>query len=328
MSLILKNLGRKVNHSWIIHKLNLKVDKGECLALLGPSGCGKSSTLRLIAGLDKPDEGSILIGGEDVTNISPVKRKVGMVFQSYALFPHLSVAANLSLGLKVRGVSEVEQKKRVFAILELMKLEKFAIRLPAQLSGGQRQRVALARALLRDPLIYLLDEPMSNLDAQLREDLRPEIRTLILGGNKPVIYVTHDQHEAMAMANKIAILNEGVLEQVGTPKELYENPSSLFVAKFIGRPQINIIEERKEELKCIRPEDIKFKSNGLRAKLEYKEWLGSEQLILFKTSKGSIKMLCKGSDEIPEDAYIGWAQDKEHYFNKKTGYRVNKLLKY
>ena len=187
MTLKIKNLGRKINKTWIIKNLTLQVNDSECLALLGPSGCGKSSTLRLVAGLDKPSQGKIFINEIDVTNISPVDRRIGMVFQSYALFPHLTVGSNLSLGLKVRGISLKEQTKRVTSVLSLMQIEHLSNRIPAELSGGQRQRVALARALLRDPLIYLLDEPMSNLDAQLREELRPELRNLILKGDQPVL---------------------------------------------------------------------------------------------------------------------------------------------
>ncbi|MFL0781517.1 MAG: ABC transporter ATP-binding protein, partial [Prochlorococcus sp.] len=214
MTLVLEKIGRRVGRNWIIRNLQLEVEDGECLALLGPSGCGKSSTLRLIAGLDQPDEGTISINGTNVTNVSPVERRIGMVFQSYALFPHLSVADNLCLGLRVRGASRPEQRKRVGDVLALMQLEDLAERRPSHLSGGQRQRVALARALLRDPLVYLLDEPMSNLDAQLKEELRPELRRLIMSGSQPVVYVTHDQHEAMAMAKKIAVLRDGQLEQV------------------------------------------------------------------------------------------------------------------
>ncbi len=168
MTLQLERIGRKIGNNWVLRNLNLTVNNGEFLALLGPSGCGKSTTLRLIAGLDNPNEGSIYLSGKEITNLSPDKRKVGMVFQSYALYPHLSVESNLSLGLRVRGIDKTIQKARLQNILHVMKLEKYAERLPSELSGGQRQRVALARALLRDPEVFLLDEPMSNLDSQLR----------------------------------------------------------------------------------------------------------------------------------------------------------------
>ncbi len=322
MSLILNNIGRKVSRNWIIRNLNLRVENGQCLALLGPSGCGKSTTLRLIAGLDKPSEGSIILNDKDITSISPVDRKVGMVFQSYALFPHLSIAENLLLGLKIRGINLPEQQRRVSNILSLMQLEGYANRKPSDLSGGQRQRVALARALLREPMIYLLDEPMSNLDAQLREELRTELRRLILNKDKPVVYVTHDQHEAMAMANRIAVLRNGELEQIGSPEDLYHKPSSLFVATFIGRPQINQLTNENKIIKAIRPENIYLDDSGLECKLIYREWLGNNQLWLLNSPKGNLRMLCDASLSVPERIQISWSKNHEHLFNKYDGKRI------
>lgn len=323
MTLYLKDIGRKIGRQWIIKDLSLEVNQGECLALLGPSGCGKSSTLRLIAGLDQPDQGKIFINDIDVTNISPVERRIGMVFQSYALFPHLSIAKNLSLGLKVRGATEQEQRKRVNEILMLMQLEEHANRKPSNLSGGQRQRVALARALLRDPLVYLLDEPMSNLDAQLKEELRPELRRLIMSGSQPVVYVTHDQHEAMAMAQRIAVLRDGQLEQVGTTKELYNKPVSTFVAQFIGRPQINLLRPNLNTITGIRPEDLRLEENGMPCKLTDKEWLGSSQLLLLESERGPLRMLCGSHINVPERISVSWPPDKEHHFNVSNGLRIN-----
>ncbi len=323
MTLQLINISRRVKRNWIIRNLNLEVGDGECIALLGPSGCGKSSTLRIIAGLDKPTEGQLLINGKLVNNISPVDRRVGMVFQSYALFPHLSVAQNLSLGLKVRGDSLTKQKEKVSSILSIMQLDEYSERLPIQLSGGQRQRVALARALLRDPYVYLLDEPMSNLDAQLREELRPELRRLILSGDQPVVYVTHDQHEAMAMANRIAVLNNGTLEQIGTPEELYKKPSSLFVARFIGRPQINILRSSTNIIKAIRPEDIQIKAEGIRCRLLQKEWLGINQLIYLESPKGHIKVICDSRKSFSDSIYVDWDESNEHHFDAYTNKRLN-----
>ncbi len=322
MSLCLQNIVRQINGNSVISRLSFDVADGECLALLGPSGCGKSTTLRLIAGLDKPDSGNIILDNKDVTNIPAVNRRVGMVFQSYALFPHLSVADNLSLGLKVRGISKHTQREKVTSIISLMQLEDFANRLPSQLSGGQRQRVALARALLRDPLIYLLDEPMSNLDAQLREELRPELRKLILQGGQPVVYVTHDQHEAMAMADRIAVLKDGKLEQIGSPEELYESPISLFVASFIGRPQINKVSNQSGKIIAIRPEDIRLDPQGTQCKLIHREWLGTNQLWFLESDIGSLRMYCDANIEIPERILISWDSKKEHHFDSITGRRV------
>ncbi len=322
MTLLIKNLGRHINDSWIVRHLNLEVTDGECLALLGPSGCGKSSTLRLIAGLDKPNEGSIYLNNKNITNTAAIDRRIGMVFQSYALFPHLTVAENLTLGMKIRGISNLEQRQKLRSTLELFQIENLATRRPSQLSGGQKQRIALARAILRDPLVYLLDEPMSNLDAQLREQLRPELRRIILNQNLPVLYVTHDQHEAMAMSQKIAVLKEGILEQIGTPQELYHEPVSIFVATFIGRPQINVIYNSSKHITGIRPENIYFNSTGLKAKLLHKEWLGTNQLLFLDTPVGNIRITVDIGIEIPEDITINWDKKHEHHFDSQTGMRI------
>ena len=326
MSLILNKISWSIKNKWIIKNLSIEVKNGECLALLGPSGCGKSSTLRLIAGLNSPSDGTINLDQKDITNIEPANRRVGMVFQSYALFPHLNVAQNLSIGLKVRGTSTKKQKELVSYALALMQLEDFSLSLPSELSGGQRQRVALARALLRDPKVYLLDEPMSNLDAQLREELRPQVRKLIRHGNQPVVYVTHDQHEAMAMANKIAVLNNGELQQIGTPKDLYNQPQSIFVANFIGRPQINILKENQNITKGIRPEDIYLSDKGLICKLNFIEWLGNNQLWYLETEKGIIRYVCDASTRVPSEIIINWDKEKEHHFDSNTGIRIRKRL--
>ncbi len=322
MSLSINNLGRRIGDRWILRHLDLDVSDGECLALVGPSGCGKSSTLRLIAGLDQVDEGTITIQGEDITHTAAIERKVGMVFQSYALFPHLSVAANLELGLKVRGCARDERQRKVRHVLQLVQLEDRAALKPAQLSGGQRQRVALARALLRDPQIYLLDEPMSNLDAQLREDLRPELRRLVLQDKKPVVYVTHDQHEAMAMADRIAVLRNGRIEQVATPMQLYQQPDTLFVAEFIGRPQINVLAAEQGVVRAIRPEALELRADGLPCRLLHREWLGSSQIWQLESPAGSLRMLTSAEQTVPERIAIGWSEQLEHRFNAENGQRI------
>ncbi len=326
MTLELVNVGRIYGQEWIIRNMNLKVSNGEFLALLGPSGCGKSTSLRLIAGLENPDEGHILINNTNVTNISPVQRRIGMVFQSYALFPHLDVYENLALGLRIRGTQERTVRDKVGAMISLLQLDGYSSRKPSQLSGGQRQRVALARALLRDPLIYLLDEPMSNLDAQLKEDLRPEFRNIILNDNKPILYVTHDQHEAMSMADKIAVLNNGNIEQIGTPTELYTKPSSLFVAKFIGRPQMNFFKDGSDFIKGVRAEDLELRQQGIPCRLSYKEWLGSNQLLMLESSYGLIRLLAKPDISISENLFIGWETDKQHLFERISGKRISNIF--
>ena len=324
MTLELRQVGRNINKQWIVENLTLSVADDECLALVGPSGCGKSTTLRLIAGLDPVSAGSIHISGRDITSLSPAERSVGMVFQSYALLPHLTVFENLELGLRIRGVSKRARTEKIRQILDLVQLWNRANNRPAELSGGQRQRVALARALLREPEVYLLDEPMSNLDAQLREDIRPELRRLVLKQRKPTIYVTHDQHEAMAMAQRIAVLHEGRIEQVDTPYNLYHNPCSLFVARFIGRPQINCLNDNSGQTRAVRPESIHFSDSGLSGKLQSREWLGNSQLLFLETQQGLIRMMAPPDQAIPEQIRLAWKAEDEILFNTETGLRLSR----
>jgi len=222
--------------------IDLGVGEGELLALLGPSGCGKTTTLRMIAGLIAPTSGTIEVGGRDVTRVPVHKRGMGMVFQSFALFPHLDVSANVAFGLEMRGVKAAERRARITAVLERVELGHLADRRVGQLSGGQQQRVALARALVVDPTLLLLDEPLSALDAQLRQSLRVQIREIQQASGTTSVFVTHDQDEALSMADRVAVMNNGVVAQVGTPTEIYERPSSVFVATFIGRA--NLFEAR------------------------------------------------------------------------------------
>lgn len=322
MTLQIQNLGRIVGQHWIVRHLNLQVEDGECVALVGPSGCGKSSTLRVIAGLDPVSEGEIILNEANVTHSSAAKRAVGMVFQSYALLPHLSVFANLELGLRVRGVRPFDRQQRIQAMLELVQLKDRANVLPAELSGGQRQRVALARALLRDPDVYLLDEPMSNLDAQLREELRPELRRLVLDRQKPVIHVTHDQHEAMAIADRIAVLHSGKIQQVATPEDLYHHPETLFIAKFIGRPQINCLRPKNGVICAVRPESLFFAKEGLPCKITAREWLGSSQLLYLDSPEGFLRLSCSTAVDIPEAPHVSWDVSDEHHFALESGHRL------
>tara|TARA_Y100000589_G_scaffold276249_1_gene270704 strand:- start:39 stop:1013 length:975 start_codon:yes stop_codon:yes gene_type:complete len=324
MTLELREVGKKISNQWIVEHLSMTIADNECLALVGPSGCGKSTTLRLIAGLDPVSSGTIHINDRDVTELSPAKRSVGMVFQSYALLPHLTVIENLELGLRVRGVPQRERTGKIRQVLGLVQLLDRADSRPAELSGGQRQRVALARALLRQPEVYLLDEPMSNLDAQLREDIRPELRRLILEQSKPTIYVTHDQHEAMAMAQRIAVLHQGRIEQIDTPYNLYHNPCSLFVARFIGRPQINCLKDEAGEICAVRPEAIHFSDSGLSCTVQSREWLGNSQLLFLETPRGLIRMMASPDQVIPESARLTWSSDDEMFFSAETGCRLSR----
>uniref|UniRef100_UPI003F716697 ABC transporter ATP-binding protein n=1 Tax=Shinella sp. TaxID=1870904 RepID=UPI003F716697 len=226
----------------VIPELDLTIHSGEFTVLLGPSGCGKTTLLRMVAGLESPTSGAISIGARDVTDLRPSERHIAMVFQSYALYPHLTVADNLAFPLRVQGVAKVERRRQVERVSELLGLGKLLERKPRQLSGGQRQRVALGRAMVREPDVFLFDEPLSNLDASMREEMRSELIRFHEQQKKTVIYVTHDQVEAMTMAQRIVIMRDGVIQQIGDPKTIYREPANTFVARFIGSPGMNLLD--------------------------------------------------------------------------------------
>jgi len=227
-----------------VRSLDLVIEDGEFLVLVGPSGCGKSTALRMVAGLEDISDGKILVGGAVANDLSPRDRNIAMVFQSYALYPHLTVAENIGFGLRVRGVARGEIARKVEATARILELSDYLARKPAQLSGGQRQRVAMGRAIIREPHAFLMDEPLSNLDARLRVQMRAEIARIQKMTGVTTIYVTHDQVEAMTMGDRVAVMNRGVLQQLGPPRTLYHEPANLFVASFIGSPAINLIEGR------------------------------------------------------------------------------------
>lgn len=223
-----------------VDKLNLEIGDGEFLVLVGPSGCGKSTSLRMLAGLEEVNSGRILIGDRDVTDVPPKDRDIAMVFQNYALYPHMTVAENMGFALKIAGVSKEERAARVLEAAKLLDLEQYLTRKPKALSGGQRQRVAMGRAIVRQPQVFLMDEPLSNLDAKLRVQTRTQIASLQRRLGVTTVYVTHDQTEALTMGDRIAVLKDGILQQVGTPRDLYEKPNNVFVAGFIGSPAMNL----------------------------------------------------------------------------------------
>ncbi|MGM0443290.1 MAG: ABC transporter ATP-binding protein [Fibrobacterota bacterium] len=237
--LILRDIRKKFGSNTVIPKLNLEIETGEFVTLLGPSGCGKTTLLRMIAGLEGIDDGELYIGGRYMNSTPPQKRPIGMVFQSYALFPHMNVYNNIIFGLKVQGVSKADIFTKIDWVLPLLGLEKYAERLPRQLSGGQRQRVALARALVLDPEVLLLDEPLSNLDAALREKATEELKRIHMKVGKTIIYVTHNQIEAMTMSHRIAVMRNGIVEQYDSPAVLYDDPLTYNTARFIGSPVTN-----------------------------------------------------------------------------------------
>ncbi|MUL37715.1 ABC transporter ATP-binding protein [Gloeocapsopsis dulcis] len=224
-----------------VKDVSLTVNDGEFLTLLGPSGCGKSTVLRMIAGLEEPTRGQIHLGGEDITFRRPGDRNMAMVFQSYALYPHMTVAENLASGLKLKNTPRAEIKQRVAEVAQLLGLEELLSRKPGQMSGGQRQRVAVGRALVRRAQVFLLDEPLSNLDALLRERVRADLKQIFATQKAPVVYVTHDQTEAMTLSSKVAVLNNGYVQQLAPPDRIYSHPANLFVAGFVGSPQMNLL---------------------------------------------------------------------------------------
>ncbi|AZO32085.1 MULTISPECIES: ABC transporter ATP-binding protein [unclassified Mesorhizobium] len=241
-SVVFNGVIKKFGAFTAVSDLNLEVRDKEFLVLLGPSGCGKTTTMRMVAGLEEVTAGAIFIGSDRVNDVLPKYRDVAMVFQSYALYPHLSVADNIGYPLKIRKVPEDKRRRMVIEVARRVELDGLLDRLPKQLSGGQRQRVALARAIIRTPKVFLMDEPLSNLDAKLRVQMRAELKHLQHELQVTTIYVTHDQIEAMTLADRVAVMNKGVIEQLGTPREIYNDPRTLFVAGFIGSPPMNLIE--------------------------------------------------------------------------------------
>lgn len=281
----LNHVSKNFAASHAVNDVSFHVDDGTFLVLLGPSGCGKSTTLRMIAGLEPVTSGRILIGGRDVTHEPSAKRGIAMVFQNYALFPHMSVRDNILFGLSVRKVPQAEQKKRLDRTVDLLALGPYLERKPGQLSGGQQQRVALGRAIVAEAPVCLMDEPLSNLDAKLRAEMRREIRALQRRLGITMIYVTHDQIEAMTMADRIVLMNGGRIEQEGSPADLYRRPATTFAATFIGTPPMNvlpinaILPGEDNCLAGIRPEDLALTADGVPARIMSAEYLGADTLL-------------------------------------------------
>lgn len=256
----IQSLSKNYGPVEILKNVNVAIDPGDFLVLVGPSGCGKSTLLNCIAGLEPISGGSISIGGRDMTQVSPKDRDIAMVFQSYALYPTMSVAKNITFGMKVRGIDTATQARKLAEVAQQLQIEPLLDRRPGQLSGGQRQRVAMGRALVRDPKLFLFDEPLSNLDAKLRVSMRSEIKKLHQNLGATMVYVTHDQIEAMTLATKIVVMKGGVVQQIGTPAEIYNHPANLFVADFMGSPAMNLIPARTQragsgtQIEITRPE--------------------------------------------------------------------------
>ncbi|MDX8444636.1 ABC transporter ATP-binding protein [Mesorhizobium captivum] len=317
-NITLKNVSKSFGSTTIIPNIDLKIEDGEFVVFVGPSGCGKSTLLRLIAGLEDTSGGTISIDGRDVTGEAPAKRKLAMVFQSYALYPHMTVAKNIAFPLKMAGEDQATIDKKVKDAARILNLTNYLERRPGQLSGGQRQRVAIGRAIVRQPSAFLFDEPLSNLDAALRGTMRLEISELHHQLKTTMVYVTHDQVEAMTMADKIVVLNAGNIEQVGSPMELYRTPKNLFVAGFIGSPKMNLIEGApadKYGAKTIgiRPEHINISTTAgdWKATVGVAEHLGSDTFLHVQTDGiGTINVRADGEVAVKHGDTVYLTPDK------------------
>ena len=338
----LKNIRKNYDKTEVIHGVNLDINSGEFMVFVGPSGCGKSTLLRMIAGLEDITEGEISIGGEIVNKIIAAERGVAMVFQSYALYPHMTVFDNMAFALKQAKTPVDEIQRRVKEAAKILQIENLFERLPKQLSGGQRQRVAIGRAIVRDPKVFLFDEPLSNLDAALRVQTRIEIAKLHNQLTATMIYVTHDQVEAMTLADRIVVINQGIIEQVGTPVELYNSPTNQFVAEFIGSPKMNMINlQDKQSLNLknlnlpseaskigIRPEHISLANNDshkLRGTVRHIENLGEHLLCyvnLEMNSEITAKLDVNSNISVNEIISLNWHQDHQHFFDS-MGFSIN-----
>lgn len=339
-------------HQEIIKNFNLEIKKGEFIVIVGPSGSGKSTLLELICGFESLTDGTIAIDGTIINDILPKDRDVAMVFQSYALLPHLTTYKNIAFGMKIRKCSKKEIEDKVKWAAKILKLEDYLHTLPKNLSGGQRQRVAIARAMVREPKLFLMDEPLSNLDAKLRDSTATEITNLHRRLNTTTIYVTHDQTEALTMADRIVILHEGEIQQIGTPIEIYTKPRNLFVATFIGKPQINVFNfmlknqeailfndvilhlgehttsllPNEEYILAIRPEHIKetTSEDGIQTVIKKVEYRGSDQILHLSRGEELITMKCYNTQEYKEGQLLNVIFDLSHahVFNKTTQERI------
>lgn len=324
-SLQLKNIHKSFGNVKVLKGIDLEVHDGEFVIFVGPSGCGKSTLLRIVAGLEDATDGTVEIDGEIVNAKSPNERGIAMVFQSYALYPHLTVRKNMSLGLKQAKRPAKEIKERVEVASKMLSLESYLERLPAELSGGQRQRVAIGRAIVRKPELFLFDEPLSNLDAALRVNTRLEIAKLHRTLDATMVYVTHDQTEAMTLADRIVVLHDGYVEQIGTPMELYNNPANKFVAGFIGSPQMNFIDAKhlglsRAKTVGIRPEHITLNSTkgDVSGKVSHVEQLGGDTNVYLDCGDVglvSIRLFGQHNVEIDSVQFAAFEKGKTYYFD-------------
>ena len=336
----------------ILKGIDIDIEAGEFLILVGPSGCGKSTLLNMIAGLDVPTSGSIHIGDRDVTHVPSKDRDIAMVFQSYALYPNMNVAQNIAFALEMRKVPKAQRDEAVQRVAKMLQIGHLLDRKPGALSGGQRQRVAMGRALARDPKLFLFDEPLSNLDAKLRVEMRAEIKLLHQRTKTTTVYVTHDQVEAMTLGDRIAVMKDGVVQQFGTPDDIYARPATRFVAEFIGSPAMNLIHATRsgatllshgielaandaqrsalqratgaELVYGLRPECLAFSDSGLPGTLAMIEPTGPETYLLVDTAVGQLTVRVPGNpnQRVGERVHLRWQADNAHVFDAKTELRV------
>ncbi len=336
------------NGTKAINETSLNIEHGEFIVFVGPSGCGKSTLLRMIAGLEDITEGEINLDNKTINKIDPSDRDVAMVFQNYALYPHMNVYKNIAYGLKNRGQSKESIDKKVNEVAELLEIKEYLLRKPAQLSGGQRQRVAMGRAIARNPKVFLFDEPLSNLDAKLRGQVRIQIKKLQRDMNVTSIFVTHDQVEAMTLGDRLAVINEGIIEQLGTPIDIYEKPESIFVGEFIGSPQMNFVNgtvnnntfeskgfkinidkkiDNKDAVLGFRAEHLQLKTDGeISLTIDIIEKLGADSIIYGKDKDGvTICYKENGNTKlnIGDNINLSIRVNSIHLFDKNTGKRIN-----
>ncbi len=349
-ALNIRQVRKSYGETHILKGIDIEIDAGEFLILVGPSGCGKSTLLNMIAGLDVPTAGQIFIGDRDVTYVPSKDRDIAMVFQSYALYPNMTVAENIAFALEMRKVAKEQRDAAVKRVAAMLQIGHLLERKPGALSGGQRQRVAMGRALARDPKLFLFDEPLSNLDAKLRVEMRAEIKLLHQRTRTTTVYVTHDQVEAMTLGDRIAVMNGGVVEQFGTPEDIYTRPATRFVAEFIGSPAMNLVEARRagdgvaangQALAVsdaqraalggvegvaygLRPEDLSFADSGLPGKLTMIEPTGPETYVTAETVVGKLTARVPGNlrAHVGDAVHLRWSPDKVHLFAGQGGKRV------
>ena len=352
-ALSIRNVRKSYGETHILKGIDLEIDKGEFLILVGPSGCGKSTLLSMIAGLDSPTSGTIHIGDRDVTHELPKNRDIAMVFQSYALYPNMNVAENIAFGLEMRKVPKPEREKAVARVAKMLQIEHLLARKPGALSGGQRQRVAMGRALARDPLLFLFDEPLSNLDAKLRVEMRAEIKLLHQRTKTTTVYVTHDQVEAMTLGDRIAVMKDGVVLQFGSPDDIYTRPATVFVAEFIGSPAMNMVQAQasaqgvvangvllpvsagqqasvkpgQKVIYGLRPEALSFVARGAAGvvgEITMMEPTGPETYISVKTAAGMLVVRSPGKvlHRVGDAVTLGWATGDVHLFDADSQKRL------